>query len=135
MMAILKLESKNHPWNSSQERVEMGSYALSPSSYRLLRHQLRHSQQIIGRSDEPSGQLRPDLPLKPCPPKPSDLLDPAPDLFHPFPNPLADPIAPMTGRPTINRRPSPSLRILSHVRRNLSAPEHGHKAFRIIPLI
>jgi hypothetical protein len=135
MKAILELELKNQPWNCPGEKVQMDSKAPSPSSCRPLRQQLCHSKQIIGGSHEPPCQLCPELSLKPCLPKPSNHLDPAPNLFNPFPNPLTDLVARMTRCPAINRRSSSSLRILSHVRRNLSAPEHGHKALRVIPLI
>jgi hypothetical protein len=127
-MTILRIKLNNRPSNSCAREVGMASQALAPSSCRPLRQQLCHSKQIIGGSHEPSSQLRPERSLKPCLPKPSDYLDPASNFFNPFPNPLADLVAPMTRRPAINRRSSSPLRILSHVRRNLSAPEHRHKA-------
>src|SRR5512139_2301890 len=121
MNAILSLELRNQSLNSIGKKPKTGSLAPTPSSYLHLWRQLRHSKQVIGCSHKPSCQLRPEFSLKPCLPKPSDHLDPAANLFNPFPNPLADPITLVTGRPTINRRSSSSLRILSHVRRNLSA--------------
>ncbi len=93
----------------------MGSDALYPSLCRPLRQQLYHSEQALGGSDEPSRQFRSDLPLKPCLPKPSDHLDPAPNFFDPFPNPLTGLVARMTRRPAINRRAHSSLPFLSYV--------------------
>ena len=116
MKAILKLELSNQSLNGLGKKPETGSLAPTPSSCLHLWQQLRHSKQVIGSSHEPSSQLRPELSLKPCLPKPSNHLDPAPNLFNSFPNSLADLVAPMTRRPAINRRSSSSLRVLGHVR-------------------
>ena len=113
----------------------MGSVAHMPPSYCPLRQQLCDSKQVVCSSHEPSRQVRSAFSLKPCFPKPSNYLEPAPNLFNPFPNPLANCVASVPRRPTINRRSSSSLRVLSHVRRNLSAPQHGDKALGIVPLI
>ena len=134
-MMILGLKSNNNPWNTSFERVGMGSDAHMPPSYCTLRQQLCHSKQVVSGPHEPSCQLRPYLPLEPCLSKASDHLDPATNLFNPFSNSLANRVASMASRPAINRRSSSPLRVLSHVWRNLSVPQHGDKALGIVPLI
>mgnify|MGYP003114695305 CR=1 FL=1 len=63
-----------------------------------------HPQEVLPDPRQPSG-----LRLS----EPADLLGPPKRFFHPFANPLADPVARVAGCPSVNRRPAGLLQILA----------------------
>jgi len=116
---------------------DMNKGYLSPhdSCSRQAGHQFGHAQQIIGRSNKPSRQLRPLDPLESCPPEPPNHLNPTKNFLHLLSKPLAQTIPNMTRRSTINRRSTSAPDILRHMRGNLPAAQHAYKPSFVVPLV
>src|SRR5512135_548183 len=98
-------------------------------------HQFGHPQQIVCCPYKPGRQLRLLDPLESSPPESPNHLYPAKDLFYLLPESLAQTIPNMPRRSAINRRSAFALHILSQMRRDLPAAQHGYKPSSVVPLI
>src|SRR3990170_6377076 len=108
---------------------------LPMSNRSLLRHQLCHPQEIIGRTDKPSGQLGSVSSFESCLSESAHGFHPTENLFHSFSYPLTDLIAGVTGGPSIDGRSAFPFHVGGHMRGHLPAAEHDHKPMSVIPLI
>src|SRR5258705_5371930 len=68
-------------------------------------------------------------------PQQRDRLQPSKAFFDTLPLPLTDGISRVLRRASINRTPTGSLQILSHVRRDLEVAAFGHEVCRVIGLV
>ena len=98
---------------------------------RLIRHQVCHPHQVIGRSHEVPGQPGTLHTPIPSAPEPAHRLHPPKDLLRLLANLLAHPIARMPCRPSIYRR----VNSLRHVRRHPAITHSLHTPPRVIALV
>ena len=83
------------------------------------REQFGHAEEIVRRSHEVRGELRPIESLEARLPEVRHRLDPAKDLLDPLSDPLADRIAGMASRSPVDGRATAPLEVLSDLRRNV----------------
>src|SRR6266487_2540829 len=102
--------------------------------YSLYRHQLSHSYKVVsGRGEDKDpvhagGAAVAQLAQQP------DRLQPTEDLFDPFAFLLADLIASMARRASIDGRPAVSV-VLGHVRRHLQVAQLCHEIMSVVVLV
>src|SRR3954452_23700657 len=81
--------------------------------------QFCHAQEIVRRTDEVRGELRPIESFEVRLPEVRHRLDPAKDLLDSLSDPLADRVAGMPSRSPIDGRATSPLEVLSDLRRDV----------------
>ena len=118
-------------------RLGVGAVQLMPrsaSTGELGRHQSSDPDEVVRSGDQVASQLGPRQAAKVCSTEATHGLHPAKDLLYSLAEALAQAVAGVACRSTIDRTPPPS-RVLRHVGRHAALAQLGHTLAGVIVLV